>query len=87
MAKDTKDRLIASSRTLFAECWYETVSVAEICRHAGLSNGVFYRYFKSKEALFRYLIDDFLEYFKSELESIDGDELEARLHCFFQTVY
>ena len=86
MAKDTKDRLINSSRTLFAKSWYETVSVAEICRHAGLSNGVFYRYFSSKEDLFRTLIDGFLEYFKDELESIDGNDPEERLHGFFLTV-
>jgi len=44
----TKDRLIESALESFSERWYETVSVAEICRNANLSNGVFYRYFKDK---------------------------------------
>ncbi|HAK46636.1 MAG TPA: hypothetical protein DCO79_12055 [Spirochaeta sp.] len=87
MAKDTRDKLINSSRILFAQNWYETVSVAEICRHAGLSNGVFYRYFKSKEELFRALIDDFLVCFRQKLETIDGNSLDVRLHSFFIKVY
>jgi len=44
----TEDRLVAAAVGLFSRKWYGTVSVAEICRAAGLSNGVFYRYFDGK---------------------------------------
>ena len=87
MAKDTKFKLINSSKILFSERWYETVSVAEICRHAGLSNGVFYRYFKSKEAIFRAIVDDLLEYLRIELDVISGRTVAQRLHTFFTKVY
>jgi len=86
MAKDTKEKLIRSSRILFSKSWYDTVSIAEICRHADLSNGVFYRYFKSKEDLFKIIIDEFLSHFKSELEAVDGEDLPSRLHSFYTTV-
>jgi AcrR family transcriptional regulator len=49
--KDTEERLLQYAVRLFSAKWYGTVSVAEICRAAGLSNGVFYRYFRSKEEL------------------------------------
>ena len=45
---NVKDKIIKSAIELFSKNWYETVSVAEICRHAELSNGVFYNYFNFK---------------------------------------
>ena len=38
---ETEERLVAAAVGLFSRKWYGTVSVAEICRAAGLSNGVF----------------------------------------------
>jgi len=52
----TEDRLVQSAVELFSHKWYGTVSVAAICRRAGLSNGVFYRYLDGKEALFRRIL-------------------------------
>jgi len=86
MAKDTRNKIIQSAQTLFAESWFETVSVAEICRHAGLSNGVFYRYFKKKEDLIRIILDDFLLKFSGDLEGIGGDSPSERLLAFIRTV-
>jgi AcrR family transcriptional regulator len=54
---DTGERLIQAAVRLFARKWYGTVSVAEICRAAGLSNGIFYRYFDNKEVLFRRILE------------------------------
>ena len=67
MAKDTRRKLLASALSLFSERWYETVSIAEICRNAKLSNGVFYRYFKDKESLFLEILFEFLEKFEADL--------------------
>ena len=47
-------KLLESARDLFSEKWYESVSVAEICRNAGLSNGTFYKNFKTKKKYFFY---------------------------------
>ena len=51
-----RERLVAAAVELFSKKWYGTVSVAEICRAAGLSNGVFYRYFDGKEGLFKVIL-------------------------------
>jgi len=53
VARDTLPRLQSAGLGLFSEQWYEIVSVAEICRRAGVSNGAFYRYFPGKEELNR----------------------------------
>ncbi len=53
----TESRLLGSALSLLARRRYDSVSVAEICREAGLSNGVFYRYFAGKEELARRLLD------------------------------
>ena len=70
MAKDTRRKLISSALFLFSEQWYETVSIAEICRNAGLSNGVFYRYFKDKKALFLEIVFEFIEKFEADLSIV-----------------
>jgi len=75
----TRNRLLASARELFARKWYETVSVNSICTHAGLSNGIFYRYFKSKEDIFRQLLSSFLDGFKKDMEAISGASVSERL--------
>ncbi|NQT58510.1 MAG: TetR/AcrR family transcriptional regulator [Bacteroidetes bacterium] len=86
MAKDTKDRLMQSALELFSSQWYETASIADICRQAGLSNGVFYRYFRNKEMIFSELIDRFLERFSVEMGGIQGNTLEKRLECFIKVL-
>ena len=44
----TREALLTAALRLFARKWFAVVSVAEICREAGVSNGLFYRYFRSK---------------------------------------
>jgi AcrR family transcriptional regulator len=82
----TKERLASSALALFSRYWYETVSVAEICRAAELSNGIFYRYYENKEEVFRALLDEYLERLSSKLEDISGDTTQERLRSFLRTV-
>lgn len=65
---ETEERLEEAAVALFAKKWYGTVSVAEICRAAGLSNGVFYRYYKKKETLFRGILSKVLEMIRVAIE-------------------
>jgi AcrR family transcriptional regulator len=86
MAKDTKQRLLASALDLFSSQWYETASVADICRNAGVSNGVFYRYFKNKQEIFSVLLDHFLDEFSAEMHSVSGSSLSERLESFIRLI-
>ncbi len=76
---ETEGRLQATAIDLFARKWYGTVSVAEICRAAGLSNGVFYRYFNSKEALFKVILGGVLEWIRTALDGLRGETPRQRL--------
>jgi len=83
MAADTRDRLLAAAIILLSDNWYEIVSVAEICRKASLSNGIFYKYFKDKEELFAEINREFLRKFAHDLSVVGryGD-IEADLTDF-----
>lgn len=86
MARDTLPRIRESALALFSERWYDTVSVAEICRRAGVSNGVYYRYYRSKEELFRSLVDEFLDRFAADLRAVGGATLSERVYNFIDAV-
>lgn len=76
----TESRLFGSALRLMARRRYDSVSVAEICREAGLSNGVFYRYFTCKEELAKRLLDRALGMIRrSVFSATDAPEAGGRL--------
>jgi AcrR family transcriptional regulator len=83
---NTKERLKATSLDLFSYCWYETVSVAEICRDAEVSNGIFYHYYQNKEEIFREILDEYLAMLREHLEAVGGTGVEGRLESFLTAV-
>lgn len=58
---DARERIIGAAERLFSEKWYSAVSVADICRSAGVSNGIAYHYFEGKEEIFLRLMDRTIE--------------------------
>jgi len=87
MAKDTRDKIRRAALSLFSTRWFETVSIAEICREAGVSNGVFYRYFGDKKALVLDLLDEFLVQFGTELLSAGGSSVRERLERLIAVIF
>lgn len=83
---ETIRKLEAAAVSLFARKWYNTVSVAEICREAGLSNGIFYRYYAGKEELFRKLLEGIVESIREALGGIEGRDTAERLPVFVRGV-
>jgi AcrR family transcriptional regulator len=77
-ASSTRDRLLTSALNLFSRFWYETVSVAEICRNAELSNGIFYRYFNRKDEIFKELLEQYLVIITDHLSRIRGKSIADR---------
>jgi AcrR family transcriptional regulator len=75
----TRERLVNAAVELFSRKWYGTVSVAEICRLAGLSNGIFYRYFTTKEELFKTILGRVLEMIREALDGVAGETRRERL--------
>jgi AcrR family transcriptional regulator len=83
---DTEGRLVAAAVKLFSKKWYGTVSVAEICRAAGLSNGVYYRYFNGKEALFKVILGRILDQVREALERVEGATPRQRARHYAEAV-
>jgi AcrR family transcriptional regulator len=53
-----RERLLESAKRLFSQKGYYATSVEDIVASAGLSKGAFYFYFKSKEELFKSLVEE-----------------------------
>jgi len=53
-----RERLLESAKRLFSQKGYYATSVEDIVESAGLSKGAFYFYFKSKEELFKSLVEE-----------------------------
>lgn len=53
-----RDRLLTAAVEVFAAQGYTATRVSDIVREAGVAQGTFYLYFKSKQAIFEQLIDD-----------------------------
>jgi len=83
----SKEMLVESSIALLSERWYGTVSVAEICRHAGFSNGLFYRYFPDKEAIFRHILEIVIDKIADSIAELPGKTAKARLNLFIERIF
>ena len=60
-ASDTRDKLVASARRLFADSRYESVKVSDIVAGAGVSQGTFYYHFEDKEAVLVHILEGFFD--------------------------
>ncbi|MFN4319405.1 MAG: TetR/AcrR family transcriptional regulator [Aquificaceae bacterium] len=88
-----KERILQSAKELFAKKGYNHTTVEDIVKHAGLSKGAFYFYFKSKDQLMEELINQMAERTKeimkrwlnkglSAEEMIRGHIREFLLECY-----
>jgi len=68
-SKETKERIYKALKKILGTQGYEQLSLKNICKEAGVSNGSFYHHFKSK--------DDLLSYYIEEQPKIDPDVLEV----------
>lgn len=78
-----------SALTLFAKEGYNHVSVSTLAEHAGISKGLMYNYFESKEELLKSVIEycmiEILEYFDPNHDGVlTPDEFELFVRKTFQ---
>ena len=78
--KDARSELLADARKLILSRGYANTSVDAINRHAGLSKGTFYHYFKSKsqllDAVVEQLTNEGWTRSKAAIEGPEGDALQ-----------
>jgi TetR/AcrR family fatty acid metabolism transcriptional regulator len=74
--ESTRDRIIDSARTLFAEQGYQKTTVMDISRQAGLSEAALYEYFQGKEDLLLTIpqlwVSELIEDLEEQLFGIQG---------------
>ena len=72
---ETKDRIIETAFKIFLTQGYSNCAMSDLVRETKLSKGAFYHHFKSKEAIYKRVIDT---YFLSYYEQIDWSEIEDK---------
>ncbi|HPE18425.1 MAG TPA: TetR/AcrR family transcriptional regulator [Tenuifilaceae bacterium] len=58
----TKQKIVDAALELFAEAGFHTTSISQIARKAGISKGLMYNYFESKEELLKEIVFEGIEY-------------------------
>jgi AcrR family transcriptional regulator len=59
--EETKRRIFEAATKLFAHKGFEATTIDEIASEADVSKGTFFNYFPKKEAIIRYLFDEWTE--------------------------
>jgi AcrR family transcriptional regulator len=73
ISKDPRKRkaeILEAAQRLFAERGFEATRVSDIVKAVGVSQGVFYLYFKSKEDVLETVIDENAEKYYAKVEAI-----------------
>ena len=83
----SKKRILNAAFKLMATNGYESTSISQIAKEAGVSKGLMYNYFDSKEELLKGLIDDAMSQADDVMGGIVTDNptqtLENLFHWFF----
>ena len=88
LRREKRELIGSTALTLFAEKGYDATSINEIAQSAGISKGLMYNYFKSKEELLQSIWDNLLLEFRDMIDpNHDGEvtdrEAEAFVDLFF----
>jgi AcrR family transcriptional regulator len=70
-----KEAIIEAARELFTKYGYKKVSMDEIASEANVTKKTIYSYFKDKDSMFMYFIDEELDKIKDYLEKIKHNNL------------
>jgi len=68
--EDKKEFIIEASRELFARFGLKKTTMDEIAKKCGMSKATLYYYFKSKEDIFRAVIDKEFNIFRGKMEEV-----------------
>lgn len=74
----TYDRILQAAEEVFGEKGYYEASVFEITARAGVGQGTFYLYFKTKKAVFRQLIIHLHQSVRRNLQVVAGRQHDRR---------
>jgi AcrR family transcriptional regulator len=75
---DTRSALVETATRLFASHGFHGVSVAGLCREAGVANGTFYLYFQNKDEVFAAVVGQVMQALAEQLRSPQREAMDAR---------
>lgn len=78
MAESSRQRILRKALKLFAKRGYAATSVREVCEASGITKPTLYHFFKSKEGVWRALVDGALEEFRRDIVAAVGSPPQAR---------
>ena len=88
LIKDQRRKeILEVSLRLFANRGYESTSIAQISKEAGISKGLIYNYFESKEELLKSLVFDLNNMESTFLEDIQDDDPRKMLQNIFTSYF
>lgn len=64
--------ILEAAQVVFMERGYDAVTIRDVVRRTDLAAGTFYNYFRTKEALFRALVEDRVRSLTEELKRVRG---------------
>jgi AcrR family transcriptional regulator len=91
MRETRREQIKNAALELFAREGYVNCSISLLATHAGISKGLMYNYFKSKEALLLAIIEeglsDFMSYFDPDHDGVlKPEELESFIKIIFSSI-
>ena len=69
MARDTKERILATALELFSQNGYAGTNIRELTASLGLVKSSMYRHFESKEEIWNTLLDEMIAYYDDRFGS------------------
>ncbi len=73
-----RDSILRAAERVFAQKGFSFTKISDIAAEAGLSHGLVYHYFRSKEALFAALMDEMMMQLESQFDE-EGESPRQRL--------
>ncbi len=83
----SREKIMEAALELFANKGYQSTSITEIGRKAGISKGLMYHYFDSKEQLLRAMIDAMVQEGEKEMASWPMDDPTEALRGLFTALF
>lgn len=83
-AQKTETAILNAALELMRQDGFESVTVRDICKHAGITTGAFYHHFKSKEELFDKGFTPMDQFMATMLEKLPEDDPVARLQAIVE---
>ena len=69
MAKDTKERILASALDMFSQKGFSGTNLRELAGSLGMGKSSMYRHFESKEEIWNTLLDELIAYYEARFGS------------------